>query len=1091
MDDGAIAPLLFLDFVEALSCNLKQHISNSADLEKKSLVFVLKTCLFQLVNLQPFMLFSLLIIQKQKSIWLLKYDSRFAMYGNISYPVKIWILDEHGQVLNMFNDIALCPPIHNNNNRNFKNTTLLSNLLSLGKKEPDPKNYSETIDFLKRHNKDTSVTILHHFSSGKQSFTQFWNKACSTTLVVDVFTTSSLKLGFRINTQKTQTKPLFSNLQTNDEIILSDSVTQANRSSAVSVKLTGLNLAFNLACCSESELKVFSLELGKCAVFMWMEYDNQFNARYVTLYSRNQFFQIEIKNTNDWKKVFDYINKEKIFLRQQKQKILSSLLFRLEKINNEVPTLFKTCLTQLKTCIFHLKIIVFSTDDTALHALKLYFAHYLELQLGKKFRGIGLNANAKNDLIMLTAPELTFLNLNMYLKEDVLPKNVLCTPIISSNIKNLKKQPQQENMTCLFLCKQRGKQIAPALLNTWLTIGSFFMTHFTFDIFSMYFVSLSLLSYQTIWTKYSRKAGIFHHALEKTKIAYEKIFRSFSNGGYSYSCQDTLNCGEPLHKQGQLASTILELDINSSYGFAGSNIQTPKGFCNAFIDTNHNMLKLCEPVARHQTFEFLSVYYTLWLLQQKKILIQTVYSNFHQNGLFRVGKYPLDLTVIVQNGDIYMYQFDGDYIHGCRQGCDSLYSYVNNKTRQEVEQASAKRDEIILSWCKNMSNVYYYVITNCHDVDYSMKSLKQSFDNNVTLNQLVNGYPTSKIITKDDVLFSSNELTFIIVLSGYVPHLPNRNEPLKALVLRNKTSNWTRNTFTEKEPILLTKDYLQWLIKKFNFQVTKIHQVFFYKKCDILNTLFQELVNLRMSIDILPSTKQLLKNVINFACGYFGLNNQKLKPSKLKLVTKIGKRFDVTKQNLLIESSIENVDFYIKQNVQKTKSISKMPFSPVPIFVMIIEFGKLRMSQILCFFDKYFVPSQYQHLYSNIDNVVIALSTPTVDEAVNPLYFLQYQNEKQNMFQPTMPGHLKLEWVLFQNQRWKFISPKIMNYAVVASDSNYSTHKNSAINNQTAEQAYATALDLFNKKTVKINQTRRVNKLLNKDVKITTFVYNK
>jgi hypothetical protein len=28
--------------------------------------------------------------------------------------------------------------------------------------------------------------------------------------------------------------------------------------------------------------------------------------------------------------------------------------------------------------------------------------------------------------------------------------------------------------------------------------------------------------------------------------------------------------------------TILELDIVSSYGFAGSHVQTPKGFCTAF-----------------------------------------------------------------------------------------------------------------------------------------------------------------------------------------------------------------------------------------------------------------------------------------------------------------------------------------------------------------------------------------------------------------------------------------------------------------------------------------------------------------------------
>jgi hypothetical protein len=196
-------------------------------------------------------------------------------------------------------------------------------------------------------------------------------------------------------------------------------------------------------------------------------------------------------------------------------------------------------------------------------------------------------------------------------------------------------------------------------------------------------------------------------------------------------------------------------------------------------------------------------------------------------------------------------------------------------------------------------------------------------------------------------------------------------------------------------------------------------------------------------------------------------------------------------QGLHMESSVEGVDFYIKHTFKKSKQILNMPYSPIPIFVMIIEFGKLRMSQILCFFDKFLIASRYQHLYSNIDNVVFALSTDTIDEAVDPQYWLQYQKEKSNFFISTLPGHLKHEWIISKNEQWKFVSPKTMNYAVLAQDSNQSVFKNSAINGISPDESYHTALSMLHNKMIKINQTRRVNKLLNKDVKMTTFVFNK
>ena len=704
---------------------------------------------------------------------------------------------------------------------------------------------------------------------------------------------------------------------------------------------------------------------------------------------------------------------------------------------------------------------------------------------------------------MLKTSEMTMFNLNVYLKSNVVPSDALHSPHIKSIIKDLRNHPKDAmtQLTVLAQCKERGKQIVAALISCWQNIGTFFLDEFEFDVMSLPFITLSSLSFQALWTKYCREAGIYHHAMEKTKIAYEDILRSYSHGGYSYSCEDVLNMGQPIHgTEGNLASTILELDIISSYGYGGSHIRTPKGFCNGYSNNGKNQLMRCEPVARHQTFEFLSVYYTLWQLEENHYSIKTVYSNFHQSGVFSVGPYPVDLAVVFIDGKIAIFQFDGAYAHGCRLGCASLRSYVHSKTREELEKDSDKRDQVILSWAhqintaKNCGNfVTYTVKSNCHHDDYKMSALKKTFDRISVLSKLTEGYPTAESLTKDDVVFSSEELTYIIIAEGYIPQFPGQPPPLNALLLQNEGKKWQRcsSTQTSKRAILLTKDYVEWLVKHLNFQITKIHYVFFYKKCTVLNAIFQHLIDLRMTPNILPSTKQLIKNVINFSAGYFGLNENKSAPIKNTLVCNAGSYFDCKRHSIEFMGSIGKQDFFVK-SFQKAKSPKqKMGFAPLPIFVSIVEFGKLRISQILCFFDKFLDPASYRHLYTNVDNVVIVLSTATVDNAVKPAMQLQYNNEKANFFTEDTPGHLKEEFKITADQEWQFVSAMTMNYAIVTKDSDFSKHKSSALNGVSTTESYETSLRLLKKQPVKINQIRRVNKILNTDKKDITYVFNK
>jgi hypothetical protein len=363
-----------------------------------------------------------------------------------------------------------------------------------------------------------------------------------------------------------------------------------------------------------------------------------------------------------------------------------------------------------------------------------------------------------------------------------------------------------------------------------------------------------------------------------------------------------------------------------------------------------------------------------------------------------------------------------------------------------------------------------------------MKNLKQRFCLEPELNLLVKGYPTQKTITQDDVIFCNSDLTFLILLEGFIPETK-----LKQSLFLHSDHQWQRTFTCVQKPMLLSKDYLDWLILRCHFQITVIHKVFFYKKCTVLNNIFKDLIELRLTENLSLSTKKLIKNIINYSVGFFGLNSNKHKPTRLKLVHNLGRRYNIIKNNTIF---YKNVHFFIKHSIKQLEPQVKMSCTPIPIFVMIIEFGKLRMSKILCFFDQFLLPFQFKHLYSHVDNVILALATDTLEDAVDPKKLPLFLKESKNFFISNTPGHLKLEWIIFKEQEWKFATSHCMNYALLTNNQLKNVSKNSSLNNVSIQDSYDYALKLLNNQTVKVNQTRRVNKIINMDVKTTLFVYN-
>ena len=400
-----------------------------------------------------------------------------------------------------------------------------------------------------------------------------------------------------------------------------------------------------------------------------------------------------------------------------------------------------------------------------------------------------------------------------------------------------------------------------------------------------------------------------------------------------------------------------------------------------------------------------------------------------------------------------------------------------------------------MEWCSFINDqmkcidfATYTIKTDCHDADYTVKTMKRHFYATPHLAPLISNYYTDPEISIDQILNCPNDVTFIAVLDGYA----EKNADLKPLFLQNEKRKWDRHSDTPQS-MLLTKDYCNFLIKNFNFQITSVQSIFFYKVCPLFNTIYQNLVHQRTDPYITANKKQLLKNIVNYSAGFFGFNQNKKMTQSHRIVSEVTTCFDMTKHSIQYLGDVQDTCYLIKTTCRYFDSETtkqKACVSPLALYVTIVEFGKLRMAEILTFFDYYLLPENYRHLYSNIDNVIIALSTPTLESSVKPHLVQQFDIEKHKFLHPTLPGHLKVEFQFFQENEWKFISPMMQNHAIITKESTAGTHKNSSIRYASTQQAYNYSLKLLQRHQISVPQTRRVNKLLNTNVHKQTFVLN-
>jgi hypothetical protein len=240
---------------------------------------------------------------------------------------------------------------------------------------------------------------------------------------------------------------------------------------------------------------------------------------------------------------------------------------------------------------------------------------------------------------------------------------------------------------------------------------------------------------------------------------------------------------------------------------------------------------------------------------------------------------------------------------------------------------------------------------------------------------------------------------------------------------------------------------------------------------------------------ISPEEKQLLKNIVNYSAGFFGYNEQKHETKSVcRLVTRVPARYGhehYFKSRLSDVTVVRDTRIMFLQTTKRIRKKTMSCQSAFPLYICITEWGKKRMSEVFNFFNKFLDPRSYRILYSNIDNVIIAFATETMEEASNQIWPIDVY--KSELFSTTQPGYLKQEFCFTSNNEWKFVSGFTQNYAILTNQIETGIHKTAALNRISTRQAFDASCALLKSERFSIEQCRRINKMANMDTEVQIF----
>lgn len=912
-----------------------------------------------------------------------------------------------------------------------------------------PVAYIPWVSFVKGN--DTNLLLVYaytHKIDGEVQYAMFQNLFCQKPSLVKM---KSL--------QGSPSNPIFN---TYSEHYMTS---QNNRRSSISLMENGLNLALRLGVISQHEFIHQSYWQAAFHGFLFCEFLNCFTISAIGYVDFETCKIIPIGCNRDWKDLFSFLKERAKRICEVKLETLALILKRLQRDGmNSIGSKHKQCYQELTTYCKKAKFYTYDSDDRLLHLLKIPMANYLCETEGKKFTSIGLKVTRDNSLFELVYKHLSISNVGSILG---LEANTNHNGDLSTFRKGMADwnpcySPQQEEeQTC-----EKGECIEDArhLFNCYQNFSHHFLMAFNLDINTIKFISLPTLSNVIFWHAYLKLSpnGFLVHPVEKSLPAIDNQLRNHCHGGYTFSAKTEIRVNHPLNgyvpneerapKKGafEIAKSIYSLDLTASYGFAAACASSPGGFGSTWKFGTRQ-----ENSQRYRFFEFRAVFYTIYKWQQQQYrnsphkLIAT-YHNYSPLGLYWVGKYPIDLVGIFEDGSMEMVQMDGAYCHGCpNPTCPDLINYVDGKSRQECEEKTLQRNSEIWEWiAERQDKIHFYTISDCCNQEYSNSALKHYFQTIPELAQLVSGY--NKIDGSLDNL--DQDLTFVAVADITCAPLNQSNQENDfdgPIFIDSKEMSWSGK-------LLLTKDYYTYLKRNFSVKVNYLELVIFYKVDKVIPLVYKYLLQQRTLHS--DAINKFYKSVINMSCGFFGCDPSKKIIRSIRLTNRHPRKFSYLTHKFQLEdvmfsnaindptyiypremtyhTNLYDVHVFQTYVSQEARANPKPSLQSLPIFATIIEFGKLRLNQIFYFYSLSIPRHLYRIVYAHIDSTVLVVARDTLEEAAyNPTQFKATWLKK--FFSTNKkPGYLHTEFHYDSSTSWKFISPSVCTWTLAKEKNN-------------------------------------------------------
>jgi len=871
-----------------------------------------------------------------------------------------------------------------------------------------------------------------------------------------------------------------------------------NRRSSLSVIENGLNLALRLGVITQSEFIEHS-NLQSCFnAFLFCKVLNGCTIACMSYIDFETSLTVTVRSDRDFRAMFEHLFARAHRLVQVKKEALQPVLAKLASLGGrhvDVYTKFKAAHNELSAHASKARVLTYDSDDSVMHALKIPLANFLMERDGRKFTSLTMRPSRDNALIGLTYKNLSITNFGAILgledhtnldgchaqlwegmKEWASMKRWADAPSESPALDGPPAYGENPEEHC--------SEFARSCWNCYQNFSHHLLQTFNLDLNTVKYISLPVISNLCFWSLYHRLSpnGFLVHPVEKSLAANDVRLREYCHGGFSYSADVELHAGQPLWPtlaNAEPADSLMSLDLNASYGYAATQMKAPAGFGSTWVDGAR-----LETSQRYRFFEFKAVFYTIhkWQTRSAKKLT-ACYHNFSSLGIFSIGKYPMDLVGVFEDGTFEIYQFDGAYCHGCKnKNCPDLPNYSDGRSRQELQERTAERDAQVHRWIGQDPRFSYQIIPDCCNYEYSPWALNRHFENVPELASLVTGYEAISKASGDITKPLPPGLTFLAIaevscLPGRPKDAPRPSSPSlrdEEDERRASAEGWPPQPQSRPAPenretaaaaayfdgplftgvnrmawsgkVLLTRDYYTYLTDRYTVNIGPVEWAVFYKVDPVIPLVYAHLLEQRN----VPANAvaKFYKQAINLSCGFFGSNpaNNNVKTTRLTDTAPRNFSFEKYKISMIFDpffrESLYPPEVTLDKNsnalvvVQTLRSApgeseKKPGMQSLPLFASIVEYGKMRLNRVFDFYGRHIPRERLRLLYAHIDSTIIAVSTRTLEDAARDPQLFGYLWSGHYFCDPEKPpGYLHLQFSHNSIDRWKFVTPALCMWSV-------------------------------------------------------------